>query len=106
MKVKVGIWDRLSRVVLFLLFLLGLVGVFFWYLPLFKQNQYYRQRIIMLQAETQQQERFGRQLRASIEALQQDPQTVERAAREVLGYARTNEMVIRFEEPESPRPSR
>jgi cell division protein FtsB len=100
MKVKAGIWDHLSRVVIFLLFLAGLVGVFFWYLPLIKENQRYRQRILVLESEITQQDRYGRQLRASIHALQQDSRTVERAAREILGYARSNELVIKFEGPD------
>jgi len=34
-----------------------------------------------------------------IDSLQRDPRTVERLAREGLGYAKTNEMVVRFVPP-------
>ena len=44
-------------------------------------------------------ERLGKQLSASISSLQNDPKAVERLAREKLGWARTNETVIRFEQP-------
>jgi cell division protein FtsB len=97
MNVNLGIWDKLTRVVIFLLFLAGLLGVFFWYLPLIEQNQRYRRHILALDMQIHEQERIARQLRASIDAVQNDPRTLERLARERLGYARTNEVVIRFE---------
>jgi cell division protein FtsB len=99
MNVNLGIWDKLSRVIIFLLFLAGLLGVFVWYLPLIKQNQRFRRDLLVLETKIQEQERLGRQLRLSIDAVQNDPRTVERLAREKLGLARTNETVIRFESP-------
>jgi cell division protein FtsB len=86
-------------VIIFLLFLAGLLGVFVWYLPLIKQNQRFRRDLLVLETKIQEQERLGRQLRLSIDAVQNDPRTVERLAREKLGLARTNESVIRFEAP-------
>ena len=99
MNVNLGIWDKLSRVIIFLLFLAGLLGVFVWYLPLIKQNQRFRRDLLVLETKIQEQERLGRHLRLSIDAVQNDPRTVERLAREKLGLARTNETVIRFESP-------
>jgi len=99
MNVNLGIWDKLSRVIIFLLFLAGLLGVFVWYLPLIKQNQRFRRDLLVLETKIHEQERLGRQLRLSIDAVQNDPRTVERLAREKLGLARTNESVIRFEGP-------
>lgn len=93
------IWDRLARLVVFLLFIAGLLGVFFWYLPLIQENQRYRKALFDLDRELVEEERRGRQLRASIEGMQNDPKVIERLAREKLGWARTNEMVIRFENP-------
>jgi len=97
MNVNLGIWDKLSRVIIFLLFLAGLLGVFVWYLPLIKQNQRFRKELLALETKIQEQERLGRQMRVSIDAVQNDSRTIERLAREKLGLARTNEMVIRFE---------
>jgi cell division protein FtsB len=97
MNVNLGIWDKLSRVIIFLLFLAGLLGVFVWYLPLIKQNQRFRKELLVLETKIQEQERLGRHLKVSIDAAQNDPRTVERLAREKLGLARTNETVIRFE---------
>ena len=99
MNVNLGIWDKLSRVIIFLLFLAGLLGVFVWYLPLIKQNQRFRKELLALETKIQEQERLGRQLRVSIDSVQNDPRTIERLAREKLGLARTNETVIRFEAP-------
>jgi len=97
MKVNLGIWDNLSKGVIFLLVVAGLLAVFFWYLPLIQQNQRYRKDILGLDLKIQAQERLARQLRASIDAVQNDPRTLERLVREKLGYARTNETVIHFQ---------
>ena len=98
MNVNLGIWDKLSKLVLFLLFIAGLLAVFFWYLPLIQENQRYRKGILALDAKNAEQEALKRQAKASIES-QNDPRTVERLARQKLGWAKTNEMVVRFEQP-------
>ena len=98
MNVNLGIWDKLSKLVLFLLFIAGLLAVFFWYLPLIQKNQRYRKEILALDAKNTEQEALKRLLKASVES-QNDPRTVERLAREKLGWAKTNEMVVRFEQP-------
>jgi len=46
-----------------------------------------------------EQERLARQLKAQTDSVQNDPRTLERLAREKLGWAKTNETVIRFERP-------
>ncbi len=99
MKVNLGIWNTLSRAVIFLMFLAGLLSVFLWYLPLIRQNQRYRNEIFALDAKIHEQERLSRQLKGGIDAVQNDPRTLERLAREKLGYAKTNETVIRFQTP-------
>lgn len=97
MKVNLGIWDKLTRVVIFLLFVSGLLLVAMWYLPLIRQNELSRKEILRLDTLVQKEEEAGKQLRASIDALSRNPKAVERLARERLGYAKTNEIVIRFE---------
>ena len=91
-------WDKLSKVIVFLLFVAALLFAFLQYLPLIQKNQNYRKELLAFDARVAEQERLGRQLRASIESLQNDPRAVERLAREKLGWARTNEMIIRFEQ--------
>ena len=101
MNVNLGIWDRLSKLAIFLIFLAGLTWVFFWYLPLIQKNQNYRKRLLMIEAEHAEGEKLKRQLKASIDILQNDPKAVERLARETLALARTNEVVVHFEAPKA-----
>lgn len=98
MHVDLSIWDKLSRVVVFLLFVAGLLGVALWYMPLIQKNERYRQRIMKLDEEIAKKRETSRQLRASIDALNRDPRAMERLAREKLGYAKPGETVIRFSE--------
>ncbi|MBN2506182.1 MAG: septum formation initiator family protein [Verrucomicrobia bacterium] len=97
---NVGIWETLNKLAVILLFAAGALGVFFWYLPLIDQNRRYRKEIIALDSKIIAEQKLARQLTASTDALLNDPSVLERLAREKLGYARTNEMVIRFEPPE------
>jgi cell division protein FtsB len=98
-KVNLGIWDKLTPVVVFLLFVAGLLLVGVWYLPLIKQNERMRREIFRLDSLIRREEETGKQLRNSIDALRYDSKAVERLARERLGYAKPGELVIRFEEP-------
>jgi len=99
MHVNLGIWDKLAKLVLFLIFMAAVTWVFFWYLPLIQKNQNYRKRLLSIEAEIAEQERLARQIRLKMDALRNDPKTIERLARESLGLARTNEMVVHFEAP-------
>jgi cell division protein FtsB len=92
-------------VVVFLCFvaLILLVGV--WYLPLIRQNERMRRHILGLDDQIRKEEEIGRQQRAAIDALRYDPKTVERLARETLGYAKPGETVIRFEPPQTNHPA-
>ncbi len=97
MNVDLGIWAKLTRVVIFLLVVAAVLGVGVWYLPLIRQNQRMRQEIMVLEAEIKKQEEISRHLDATIRALRSDPKTVERLAREKLGYAKPGETVIYFD---------
>jgi cell division protein FtsB len=101
MKVDLSIWDKLTRVVIFLLFIAGILLVAIWYLPLIRTNERMRKEILRLDTLIQKEEETGKQLRTSKEALLRDPKAVERLARERLGYAKTGEIVIRFEAPQT-----
>ncbi len=98
MNVDLGIWPKLTRVVIFLLVVAGILGVIIWYLPLIKDNEAMRKRILSLETQIKQEEDRARQLDASIRALRTAPKAVERLAREKLGYAKPGEIMIRFEE--------
>src|SRR4029453_9144628 len=48
MNVNLGIWPKLTKVVIFLLFLAGALGVCVWYLPTIRQNEQMRKEILRL----------------------------------------------------------
>jgi cell division protein FtsB len=97
MKVAVGIWGRLTQVVIFLFVVALVLAIGRWYLPLIRHNERMRKEIMRLEAEKQKQEELSRELRTSIDSLKRDPKAVERLARERLGYAKPGEVVVHFE---------
>jgi cell division protein FtsB len=97
--VNLGIWDKLTKLTVFLLFILGVAGVALWYFPLIKQNERMRQDLLKLEAKIKIEQERDRALRLSFESVRNNPKTIERLARANLGYARPGEIVIRFEEP-------
>ncbi len=69
------------------------------YLPLIQQNEQMRRKIDKLDAGLEQERQTARQLQQEFDALRNDPKTVERLARQTLGYAKADETVIHFESP-------
>jgi cell division protein FtsB len=98
MNVDLGIWQKLTRLMAVLIFLAAILAVVVWYIPLFQQNERMRKEIQSLHGQIRREEQAGRQLENQINALREDPKTLERMAREKLGYARTGETVIYFEQ--------
>jgi cell division protein FtsB len=98
MKVDLGIWGKLTRVFTALLFLTALAGVLIWYLPLIHANESLRKKSLALENRIKQEEANQLALKRDLKSLEEDPKTVERLAREKLGYAKTNETVVRFEQ--------
>ena len=99
MNVDLGIWGKLTRVVVFLLCVAFLLAVAVWYLPLIRQNERMRRVVLQLDTQIAKADENNRQLKTSIEALKYDPKAVERLARERLGYAKPGETMIHFDEP-------
>jgi|SRR5579859_907753 len=99
MKVDLGIWSKLTRVVIVLLGLAGVLGVAVWYLPLIYQNENMRKEILRLDVQNQREMETNKVLKGQIDAVQHDPKTVERLARERLNYAKPGETIFHFEEP-------
>ena len=106
MKVNLGIWSRLTQAVVALVALAVLLLIGMTYLPLIDKNEQFRRRIDRLDMELEKQRQTSKQLQAEFDALRSDPKTVERLAREKLGYAKTNETVIRFEPATNTPPGR
>jgi len=81
-----------------LIFIAAALAVVVWYIPLFQQNERMRKEIQQLQGQIRREEQASRRLENSIKSLRDDPKTVERMAREKLGYAKTGETVIYFQQ--------
>jgi cell division protein FtsB len=99
MKVNLGIWGLLNRLVLGLLFLALVIGVVLWYVPLIQRNERMRKEIFRLNEAVRVEEEKAAQLKSAIDSVRTDPKAVERLARERLGYAKPGETVVRFQEP-------
>jgi cell division protein FtsB len=94
--VDLGIWSKLTKLVVGLVVLAVLMLIGMCYLPLIHQNQRMRAENLRLEKELQKESEKSSELQAEIGALRNDPKTVERLAREQLGYAKTDETVILF----------
>jgi cell division protein FtsB len=94
----VNIWEKLTRVVIFLIVAAALLGGALWYAPLLKQNERMRKQKLELDKRLAHEQEVEKKLDTQMRSLQ-DPRTVERLAREKLSYAKQDEIVIRFEEP-------
>lgn len=101
--VNLGIWGKLTKLAVFLLFILGVAGVALWYFPLIKQNERMRQDLLKIEAKIKIEQERDRALRSSFESVRNNPKTIERLARANLGYAKPGEVVVRFEAPGSRR---
>jgi cell division protein DivIC len=97
MNVNLGIWSRLTSVVLVLVVAAVLLLIGTCYLPVIRENERMEAQIMKLEAQVQAEEDKSKNLQNQIDALQNDPKTVERLTREKLGYAKPNETVIYFE---------
>ena len=106
MNVDLGIWSKLTKVVVGLVVLAFLLLIGMYYLPLIHQNERMRREILRLDVQLQKEEEKSRQLKTEIEVLRNDPKTIERLMREKLGYARPDETVVRFEPPATNAPAR
>jgi cell division protein FtsB len=106
MNVDHGIWSKLTKVIIGLIVLAVLLLVGMCYLPLIQENTRMRAQILKLQQQIQEEQGKTQELQTQIDALLNDPKTVERLARENLGYAKPDETVIRFEAPTTNAPAR
>ena len=99
MNVDNGIWSKLTKIVVGLIVLAVLLLIGMCYLPLIQQNTRMRADILRLEDQVKAEQAKTDQLQSQIDLLLNDPKTVERLAREKLGYAKPDETVIHFETP-------
>jgi cell division protein FtsB len=102
MNVNLGIWSKLTGVVVALVVIAVLLLIGTCYLPVIQENARMEAQIVKLEAQVQAEEQKSKALQGEIDALQNDPKTVERLAREKLGYAKPDETVIYFENTNEP----
>ena len=99
MKADDGFWNKLTRLVIALLLVAGLLGIAVWYLPLIRQNERMGHEVQRLDNELRKEGEIRKQLDSSISALRSDSNAVARLVREKMGYAKPGETVFRFENP-------
>lgn len=99
MNVNLGIWSKLTKIVVGLVVLAILLLIGMCYLPLIQENDRMRAEIYKLDQQLEIETNQLSRIQIQINALQNDPKTVERLTREKLGYAKPDETVIRFEAP-------
>ena len=100
-----GLWGLANRILVVLIALALLAGAALSYLPLIQQNRDLRERLERNRAQLSALQTELRTLQSTVNALQKDKRTVERAARE-RGMARTGETIIKFEAPPRPETNR
>jgi cell division protein FtsB len=103
--VDLGIWSKLTKVVVGLVVLAVLLLIGMCYLPLIQENTRMRAQILKLNQQLEAETNQLNQLQSQIDALRNDPKTIERLAREKLGYAKPGETVIHFEPSATNAPS-
>jgi cell division protein FtsB len=104
--VDLGIWSKLTKAVVLLLGLAGVLGVALWYAPLIERNERMRKQIYQYDLQILKEADDGRLLKSAIDALSRDPKAVERQVRETLGYAKPGETVFHFERAPPTEPAR
>lgn len=97
MNVDLGIWSKLTKVVVGLVVLAVLLLIGMCYLPVIQENARMRSQIFKMNLQLQAEEEKSRDLQTQVDALLHDPKTIERLTREKLGYAKPDETVVRFE---------
>ena len=100
MKVDLGIWNKLTHVVIFLLVAATLLGIGLCYTPVIQQNERMQKTKLELDKKIEKEMEISKRLDSQMKSLQ-DPRTVERLARERLSYAKPGEVVVHFEAPQT-----
>lgn len=99
MKVDLGIWELLHRLVVVLLIAATVVGLVRWYLPEIQENERYRLAIYELEQNIAQLTEDCVSLTKEADSAKHDRAQVERWIRESMCWGRPNETIIRFVEP-------
>ena len=96
-KVDLGIWSWLTQAVVALIAAAALLLIGMAYLPQIQKNERMRRELDRLESEVSKQKQISEHFQQELNALRNDPKTVERLARQSLGYAKPDETIVRFE---------
>jgi cell division protein FtsB len=96
-RMDVGIWMRLTKLVMLLVIVAGSLAVFQWYKPVIRQNEGNAKTHQLVAKANRRRKSFADQMNATIGAISTNTMALERLAREKLGYAKPGEKVVRFE---------
>jgi cell division protein FtsB len=102
--VTYSIWDKLTRLILALLVIAGLLGIIVWYAPVVQENQRMREEKFELDKKIDAENKIAKKLETQLRSFENpalEKTLVERLARERLSYAKPGEFVIHFEPPAS-----
>ncbi len=97
MKTDTRLTDFVSRVAIFVIVLICIVGVFGWYFPLITDNQALRREIAGQEAEMMRLKKEISSNKRKVTSYENDARSAERLARENLGYSKPGETVFHFE---------
>jgi cell division protein FtsB len=95
----VNIWGFLTKLVVGLVVIAILALIFMLYRPLIDENERMRRDILKMDEEIKTQEMAVQELSTQMAILRNDTNTLERLAREKLGYAKPGETVFHFDPP-------
>ena len=104
--IDAGIWMKLTKVVGALVIVAGVMAIIQWYQPVIRQNEGMQRRLIHLKEQIAEENRIANSLQERIGAVSTNDFTLDRLAREKLGYAKPGEKVVRFETVNATLPSR
>jgi cell division protein FtsB len=100
--VTYSIWDKLTRLIVVLLVMAGVLAIAVWYAPVVQENQRMREEKFDLEQKIEQESQVAKKLDTQLRSFE-DPTLertlVERLARERLSYAKPGEFVVHFEAP-------
>jgi cell division protein FtsB len=102
--VTCSIWDKLTRLVMALLVIAGVLGIIVWYEPVVQENQRMREEKFELEKKIDQESKIAKKLETQLRCFENpalERTLVERLARERLSYAKPGEYVIHFDSPAS-----
>jgi len=97
LKLDYGWSSILIKIAYVLFFIAAVAGIATYYIPLIRKTRSFERELEAKQLALQKEEELNARLNREIELLKNDPEYVEKVARDKLGYGRDGETIYRFE---------